>query len=433
MHLRVESAVNDKRKINDKNDKRKMNDKTKILLVGGWGYSNRGDEAILSSTLYNLKETFKDEVEIILTSVNQDETKFHHNLSSIPSMHANLNPRWGMFKTKIILLLLWRLIKKDNLLNSGLNQYIKAVRESDIMIMAGGGYFNDHWQDAFPARYFELLIAHTLNKPVFIIGQTLGPFDNKISRLFIKKQLEKIKLIIVRDNQSKEILQSMGIKNDIRVTADEANIIDEAKPIIAAKREKTLKIGVMATGYRKYVAPHNANLSVSSNADNYYNALAEIFDKLIEEHGATINFIASANYESCNEVISRMKHKKYTNYYHKLSCDEFIAKIQMNDYIISTNMHPLIIGNAYNLPTIALSYNFKIDNFMDKIGRVDKVWNIEKIDPEKILETINHELKNYDDVCKTIKQDSISVRKNSKLNSQLIFKWLKENNYIVSE
>lgn len=52
---------------------------------------------------------------------------------------------------------------------------LELMPKSDVIVFGGGGYFNEVWRDAFPARIAELELAHASGTPYLILGPSHSP------------------------------------------------------------------------------------------------------------------------------------------------------------------------------------------------------------------------------------------------------------------
>src|SRR5665647_523982 len=128
------------------------------LCFGGWGYGNLGDEFILRGTLAGINAAFPD-ANITAASFTPEQTSLWHNVATTPSLHrlyVGKNPRY---------------INKVGIGRAWLSFYLtrwtrhtclreiakKMCSSYELVVQAGGGYFNDYFWEAFPGFSLELL------------------------------------------------------------------------------------------------------------------------------------------------------------------------------------------------------------------------------------------------------------------------------------
>lgn len=91
----------------------------------------------------------------------------------------------------------------------------KAIAESAGLISGGGSLLQDVTSSKTIPYYLGIIkLAQWLGKPVFIYSQGIGPVNRKLFHPLIRSVFRKCAYISVRDEQSRQLLQSMGISQD---------------------------------------------------------------------------------------------------------------------------------------------------------------------------------------------------------------------------
>lgn len=183
-----------------------------VLIIGSYGASNLGDEALLEQVLKNLPNDTKKYV----LSGDIEDTRKRHSRADAVSLHFPFGLR-SFFSFKWI-------------------KSIELLRDSDLVLFGGGGLLTDHrtvkavalwtWQ-AFWVRLFR--------KPLILVGNSIGPFRTSIGRIFAKWTLKQAKAVWVRDQLSLETAQEIAPSSKIQIGADLAFLSK-------AKKEKKQKI-----------------------------------------------------------------------------------------------------------------------------------------------------------------------------------------------
>jgi polysaccharide pyruvyl transferase WcaK-like protein len=190
----------------------------RIILSGGWGYGNLGDDAILDSTIHQLQARFPGCHCIVLT-YNLADSGIHatedvqldlgaHSLTDgggcevfIRSMTEDLSlPRraWSKARFAATESAAWfRYASNQQAL-----QTLKAeISSADLFVMSGGGYFNEKWLNKTRAQLLELQFADEAGVPTIVLGPTIGRFEGNI-RQEIEARFRNARLITVRDDFS---------------------------------------------------------------------------------------------------------------------------------------------------------------------------------------------------------------------------------------
>ena len=161
----------------------------KVLISGYYGFSNAGDEAMLTAIVDSLKREDPDTV-ITVISGHPRSTSALHDVKSI-----------GRFDFPAIL---------------------RAMAETDLLL-SGGGSLLQNVTSHFSLFYYLSIIALgvIMRKKVMLFAQGIGPIRGRFSRFLTRLICRHADLITVRDDGSLDDLCEMGFeRKDILVTSD---------------------------------------------------------------------------------------------------------------------------------------------------------------------------------------------------------------------
>lgn len=103
----------------------------------------------------------------------------------------------------------------------------KAIKEADMVILAGGGYLGEpnskkwYWSLRFLLEHALPLMYMIKRKiPYLIVGTGVGPVSYGLPRIIVKKIIKNAQFISVRDVESKMYIRNWGIKKDVKVIPD---------------------------------------------------------------------------------------------------------------------------------------------------------------------------------------------------------------------
>ena len=388
-----------------------------ILLSGGWGYGNLGDDALLEASVRILRE-FYPRSKITIMSYNPSESD-GRGCEVVPSLHRAIYGRrafkflriygktWNYDKypaliariiNKVKSILEHCLPKSDTLLNSfkmnksEMKQYQEVFQNADMFVMSGGGYFNN-WEDSFNSRYMELQFAKEANIPIYICGQTIGPLTENQTKI-ITPFLQMVKGIYVRDIESKKDLNAMGctplIAPDLALSyvgngmlSDSICIIPAEYPVVV--RDELVKATQLIT--KRYNIPVVLTATRLYNRD--INCLREIYVKL-KSLGINVKMVIPKDYEELKNTIKGHK------------------------YVISRNLHGLILGWREGSRCLCLCNERKFISFMKQIGREDSivdVYSAKAADISKMFINLTTLNENHVEIQKSIAEEVIKACK----------------------
>ena len=176
-----------------------------IFIVGYYGFGNTGDEAILSTTIAQLRSIDPD-LNIIVSSGAPAATTQDYNVKAV----------------------LW----------SNIGEIQRAIQTCDIVLIGGGGLFHDYWgvdpnsiltNSHWGISYYSgvALLASVHHKPVVILSVGIGPLISTHGTKLTKAACEMAHLITVRDSESKTTLTDIGVdESKVAITADPAFLFE---------------------------------------------------------------------------------------------------------------------------------------------------------------------------------------------------------------
>ncbi len=346
-----------------------MSNTTKIVLSGYYGFDNIGDEAVLYSILSTLRREIK-EVEITVLSNNPDKTKALYGVNSVN--------RWNI------------------------KEVTKAIRESDMLISGGGSLLQDVTSSKTVPYYLAIVkIAQFFKKKVVFYSQGIGPVNKGFSRWLIKAVVNKVDGIYVRDEASKKLLETIGIKKPVGSALDP--VLGIEVPTNCKQTEKT--VGV-------YIRPwmdeaHDQNLISSMTPGLCYllekgyslcfipmhydqdREIASTLAKAVKKAALEENKMDKMALEQKIEVVDKM-----------LSIKEVMVYTSSFEMVIGMRLHSLIMAAASKVPMIALSYDPKVTQFMKemeldcclnttKLTEANFLAEVQKVEAEKEAQAVH--------------------------------------------
>lgn len=363
------------------------------IISGGWGYGNWGDEAILYCSI-KMIELYKGTGELTILSYNSSNIdRYREKYQCNLSLHRLVKDGMVSYKN----MLEWAK-GKDVCLSSNEKKYVNMFSENDIFIMCGGGYFNEEWEESFRIRVLEILLAKRKKSKIYIHGQTIGPIGKEKNKKILYYALNMVNKIYVRDKGSYNLMKSIKLHEKTEIIPDVVNCVPDFHSVFHTTEEYVV---VMFCSYRyhrseKYKYRGKTLLwlgqkfkTILGLRKKYNKKIKTVLRSLIEE-GQNIKYIVSTewDYQYACEIAAKLGDN--IEIVKSSSVFEYLNLLSGAQIIISTNMHPIVIGHAYNVPVVAISYGFKTDNYMEEIGLSEALFNIDYFDEKKIIECIKN-------------------------------------------
>lgn len=168
----------------------------RALAVGFYGAPNVGDEVLLDVLIRGIAQIGG---EVVVASIDPSNTRRMHGVDSVQF--------------------------------SNLGEICHALLHCDVLIMGGGGIFQDHHPFNLEALYLPyandigsyarpMLLARQLGVPVIVWGHGVGPLRQAGPRALVRDLFEHARAVSVRDADSLRLLKDIGVNREVMVAAD---------------------------------------------------------------------------------------------------------------------------------------------------------------------------------------------------------------------
>ena len=279
--------------------------KKRFVLSGYFGFKNFGDEAILSVLVNKLKE-FNQSITVISSNPEYTKSKFKH-IRSIYTFN--------------------------------LYDIIGAIAKSDFLISGGGSLLQD--VTSLKSLIYYLLIIFIglmFGKKVIIFAQGIGPINNPFGQFLTKNLLKHCTYVSVRDEKSRNLLNSWGINADLL-----------CDPVFSTKIEHVEKTNSVAVQLRYFKTMNEdfidrlalkVSTEFSDKTVEIYSFQDDIDLKICEQFQKSLNLL--------NPDIKTVLHSNLTD-------EEIISGIS-------------IVGLISSTKTLAIDYDVKVQKIAFEFG-----------------------------------------------------------------
>ena len=327
-----------------------------VLISGYYGFNNTGDEAMIETMSTLLA---KRDYGLIVLSSNPERTKELYNVQA-----------YDRYK---------------------ISEVIKAIKKSDLVVSGGGTLFQDVTSKKSIWYYLGIVwLAQFLGKRVCVAYQGLGPLNTNLYRKMTKKILNKksIKLVALRDEHAIQFAKELGIREDKIVFS--SDMVFMMNP---PQKERCMKIlNDNVHGYKN--GQKLIGLSIREWKDKDRTDLfALLADKLVEKYDARIVFFPfhkPKDAEISKIIMHKMKHEDAAVLMpNRYLPSEILGTMGLMDVNIGVRLHALVFSAVMNVPTIGISYDPKIDGFLELIN-MTPVCTYDEIAVDKIINYVEN-------------------------------------------
>ncbi|MDQ0113635.1 polysaccharide pyruvyl transferase CsaB [Paenibacillus harenae] len=322
-----------------------------IAISGYYGFRNSGDEAVLLSILLALEAEGKAQgvtVKPIVLSVDPERTSRTYGVEAAHRMRPA--------------------------------DVLKTLRRCDGLISGGGSLLQDA-TGAMTIPYYTgiMKLAQLLGKPTFAYAQGIGPVNRRWMDPLIRHVMERSKYVSVRDAESAALLGRIGVPADrIEVVPDPVMGLPlpavEAATIEGAS-EMPPVIGVSLRRWR------------SDGADLV--RAAEALVALSRRRPVRLRFLpfhTPSDTETSEQVMERLRGRLGDGSSAELAApgdhpQQMLLEVSRCDALLGMRLHALIYAAGQRIPMLGLSYDPKIDQFLNRLG-LTPIGTTEQLDAE---------------------------------------------------
>lgn len=358
------------------------------VMLGYYGYGNRGDDALLCAILGDLKE-LSDTFSPIVLSHNPKKTSEEYQVKSIN--------RFNIFKM------------------------IGAMKRAKIFIAGGGSLIQDVTSTKSLIYYLSCVkLAKRLGLKVMLYANGIGPVTKEANRRKVSKVLNLADVITLRDEDSRRFLEELGVtKPKIEVTGDPAFSLTDFDREGAKKCLDTAGV----KGSFVCVSVRNLNERDENFADN----LAKMLDYIAEKYNC-MPLLIPMQYERDKQISTRVLNKMeqkgaFTD--KPLSVPEIMGIISMADSVIAVRLHMLIFAAAAGVPALGINYDPKVKSFLNEVN-LSLCLEPQDISDGAFKGTVDEFMKNREAIREKTAEIAVNLKSKAKENAKIAYELMED-------
>ncbi len=307
---------------------------TTVGVSGSYGGLNAGDEAILTCIVNELGRLVP-EVDVVVFSRDAEHTEAHHDVE-----------------------------KGIAVRDATRDEVVPEVERLDLLLLGGGGILYD---DEAHNYVREVRLAQERGIPTMAYAIGAGPLRDRDDRLVVREALNGMKAVTVRDTETKRLLEEVGVRTPIEVTADPALLLTP-QPFT----HETLEREGVAVDHRlvgvSVREPGGAAPGLEQSP--YHRTLASAADFIIDRFDADVVFVAMerADVAHAHRVMAEMAEPSRATVLHgRYGPRQVLGLMDHFDMAVGMRLHFLIFAAIAGVPLLALPYASKVVGFLEAL------------------------------------------------------------------
>ncbi len=349
----------------------------RITILGSNTGRNVGDAAILASVLDGLTQELPDAEFYVPTHKPEFVDKHYGDKYNVKGV--SIQPWTGSIRF------------------FGLTTY-SCLLKSDIALICDGIIFGRKLFNPF----FNWLITLTFVIPwakivgckVVCFSCGIGPFKSALSRTLARFVINNCDLVIMRENDSKQLAEEIGVTQPIHVTGDAAfinKVSDDARAQEIAKTEGIdLNQPLLGININSYTDSWVADDDKTQAKRPFVEIIAEGVAKARTQLGNEFTPLVFSTHPMDNgiayDLAKRLDAKVVPN--SKYLSHDMMAVMRRCQLFLGMRFHSVVLATAVEVPAIGLVYMPKVRGFMRQVDCEKYSIELGGLTPQTITEKI---------------------------------------------
>jgi polysaccharide pyruvyl transferase WcaK-like protein len=385
-----------------------------IGLLDHMGYGNLGDAAIQEAVIANIKKRIPNARFVGFSLVPDDTTK-RHGIPCYPIRWDCPTPANAASQTAGTVRPKSRLklaLKSNPLVYTWVKpasdvareavfwvRSYQALRSLDLLIVSGGGQLCELWYGPWshPYTVFKFsLLSKLACRRLYFLNVGAGPLEHPLSRFFAKWAVRLANYRSFRDDDSRDLVRSLGVKAKTHVYPDPVYALEIADRLKSATCSTLMPtVGLNPIGF---CDPRLWPRKDGPVYEAYLEKIAAFSVWLLEQGYNLRVFTTEAGLD--RRVIDDLKARLHST----LLSPELVRQVfrppsdsvrgvlrEMSefDFIVTSKFHGIIFSHLLGKPVISLSYQNKMDVAMRAVAQGHFSANIEHFDVDWLINAFN--------------------------------------------
>jgi polysaccharide pyruvyl transferase WcaK-like protein len=281
-------------------------------------------------------------------------------------------------------------------------QGYRFLRAHDLLIVSGGGQLDEAWGGAWghPFALFKWgVLAKMARIPYVIASVGTCKVDSTTCRFFLSAALRMASYRSFRDEKSRDVASGLFAR-----AAEDPMVPDLAFSLPPSELPAPAGILPISQGRTIVAVSPIAYCKPGSwpNADGalyrqYVQQMAQTVLKLLERGSFPVLVCSSIGDDDgvIPDILGSMGGESRTKFAGQMhipairTWKDLVAVLWDADYLIASRLHSAILGFATQTPTIAISFEPKVDWVMKDLGQTDYLLQIRTFVAEDVIEAVN--------------------------------------------
>lgn len=378
-----------------------------VLIVQNYN-ANKGDSSVVTAMLDTLRSRPEcRDVAFAVTSYDPQKALVEYGIESADFALnlRDIKPRKGASRIGAVISegvwmlygLFWGMCRRYLRLHLPVPAFkqktIALYDNADVVVLPGGHFFtNFNGLGMNMSHFYAMLLAFLMQKRTMIYAQTVGPFFGRYKwpvMAMTSFVLRNVDVVALREKGGLKYCQGVRSLHEtaeiVFVSATDVSLARQVDGLRTARQPDRPLIGVTI---------HHLYYSHFFSREQYCNIMADIFRQIVDQYHATILIVpmeeavhAGGDRPLALEMIKQTGRENDIFVLEgEWSPPVTAAVIAATDIFIGTKTHSIVYGLKGGVPTIAISYQDKSNQFMEMFGLRENAIDMQDLTADAFME-----------------------------------------------
>ncbi len=249
-----------------------------------------------------------------------------------------------------------------------------------------------------------------------VYANGIGPINKNINRFLTKLILNKVDLITLRDEDSRQYLEGMKVKNkNIVVTADPVFTLEPVSNhrVMEILENENIPLNERYIGFsiRKW-----------KDDENLIDIVSKTIGFIISKYNTKVILIPMHYPEDLDislNILGRVKNKDCFVLKDKYTVEEIMGGIiKMLDLIVAMRLHSLIYAATQEVPIVGLSYDPKVEGILNSLG-MTHMCHVDNLKYDDLIENIDFVWERKEELMASLREQDKELKEKALSNVKM--------------
>jgi len=278
----------------------------------------------------------------------------------------------------------------------------RFLRKQDLLIVSGGGQLDEEWGGPWghPFTLFKwAILARTAGVPYAIASVGACKVTSRASRFFLSAALRVAQYRSYRETHSREIAARLLSRaaGDSVVPDMAFSLHHSVFPSPEGIRSISLGRTVVAISPIAYAKPGIWPCPNQALHERYLQQMTGVVARLLERGYVLVIVCSSLGDDErvIPELLERLDDQSAGLVARQMhlpkirTWNDLVASLREVDFLIASRLHSTILGFVTQTPTIAISFDPKVDWVMEDLGQFDYLLQIRDFTAEDVIKALD--------------------------------------------